>query len=40
MVVYNVRVAVIGQSANNNKNKIGLIQIPKRYYVFKAKEKC
>ena len=33
MVVYSVRVAVIGQSTNNNKNEIGLIQIPKRYYI-------
>ena len=32
MVVYNVRVAVVGQSTNNKKKKIGLIQIPKRYY--------
>ena len=31
MVVYNVRVAVVDQSTNNNKNEIGLIQIPKRY---------
>ena len=30
-VVYSVRVAVVGQSTNNNKNEIGLIQIPKRY---------
>ena len=30
-MVYNVRVAVVGQSTNNN-NEIGLIQIPKRYY--------
>ena len=34
MVVYNVRVAVIGQSTNNNKNEIGLIQMPKWYYTF------
>ena len=32
MVVYTVRVAVIGQSTNNKKRQIGLIQIPKRYY--------
>ena len=32
MVVYTVRVAVIGQSTNNHKKQIGLLQIPKRYY--------